>query len=82
MGAVPVGHLSADFFVLQRTWSKVFLPSLMHLFFVSENPFQAFMSNSPSFILAVQEAFNASYPNISFTVTAQDAIVTTVRPQL
>jgi hypothetical protein len=70
----------AKYFVLQRTWAKVFLPTLMYLFFTSEHPFQDFINNTPSFVAIVQEAFDATYPNVLFMVAASDDIVTTVSP--
>ena len=70
--------LDAEYFVRQRSWAKVFLPTLMYLFFISEHPFQDFVNNTPSFVAIVQEAFNATHPNTLYTVTAGDAIVTTV----
>ncbi|KAH9051366.1 hypothetical protein EDB83DRAFT_2397699 [Lactarius deliciosus] len=66
-----------EHFILQRTWAKVFLPSLMYQFFISKGPFQDFTNNSPAFIALVQEAFNATHPNVSYTVAAGDVIVTT-----
>ncbi|KAH9075524.1 hypothetical protein EDB83DRAFT_2549232 [Lactarius deliciosus] len=66
-----------EHFILQRTWAKVFLPSLMYQFFISKGPFQDFTNNSPTFIALVQEAFNATHPNVSYTVAAGDVIVTT-----
>lgn len=70
----------AKSFVLHAAWAKVFLPTLMYLFFLSECPFQDFAMNAPSFIAVVQEAFDATHPNISLKVTAGDEIVTTVSP--
>ncbi|KAI9430663.1 hypothetical protein H4582DRAFT_1823707 [Lactarius indigo] len=70
--------LGPEHFVLQRTWAKVFLPSLMYQFFISTGPFQDFINNSSPFVALVQEAFNATHPNVSYTVAAGDAIVTTV----
>jgi hypothetical protein len=67
----------AEYFVLQCTWAKVFL---MYLFFILEHPFKDFVNNTPSFVAIVQEAFNATHPDILFTVTAGDDIVTTVSP--
>ncbi|KAH8980297.1 hypothetical protein EDB86DRAFT_3248061 [Lactarius hatsudake] len=66
-----------EHFILQRTWAKVFLPSLMYQFFISKGPFQDFTNNSPAFIALVQEAFNTTHPNVSYTVAAGDVIVTT-----
>ena len=80
--APPVNVPSAEYFVLHRTWSRLFLPTVMHLFFVSEHPFQDFANNSPSFVAVLQEAFNATHPNVSFTIAARDAIAVTVRPRL
>ncbi|KAH9047250.1 hypothetical protein EDB84DRAFT_1618883 [Lactarius hengduanensis] len=69
--------LGPEHFVLQRTWAKVFLPSLMYQFFISKGPFQDFTNNSPAFVALVQEAFNATHPNVSYRVAAGDAIVAT-----
>ncbi|KAI9465236.1 hypothetical protein BJY52DRAFT_1183821 [Lactarius psammicola] len=66
-----------EYFLVQHTWVKVFLPTLMHLFFISEQPFQDFTSKSPSFVAIVQQAFNATHPNISYVVTAHNDIVAT-----
>ncbi|KAI9438989.1 hypothetical protein H4582DRAFT_1813942 [Lactarius indigo] len=74
--------LGPEHFVLQRTWAKVFLPSLMYQFFISTGPFQDFTNNSSPFVALVQEAFNATHPNVSYTVAAGDAIVTTSFEQL
>jgi hypothetical protein len=82
VGAPFTNAPSAEYFILQRTWSKIFLPTIMHLFLVSKSPFQDFTSNSPSFVAVIQEAFNATHPNIYFTVAARDAIVVTVCPHL
>ena len=68
-----------EYFLVQHTWVKVFLPTLMHLFFILEQPFQDFTSKSPSFVAIVQQAFNATHPNISYVVTAHNDIVATVR---
>ncbi|KAF8259079.1 hypothetical protein EI94DRAFT_1707407, partial [Lactarius quietus] len=68
----------AGFFLRQPTWAKVFIPSVMYLFFISEHPFQTFVNNSMSFVAIVQEAFNAAHPTISHKLTAGDDIVTTL----
>jgi hypothetical protein len=73
---------NTNFFLSHPTWAKVFLPTLMHLFLISEFPFQNFMNNSPPFVAVIQTAFNVTHPNISFTVTARDTIVTMVCPSL
>jgi hypothetical protein len=78
-GAACTNAPSAQYFVAHSTWSKVFLPTLLHLFFISGQPFQDFTNNTPTFVAIVQEAFNATHPNISFAVIARDTIVTTVR---
>ncbi|KAN0137600.1 hypothetical protein V8E53_004651 [Lactarius tabidus] len=72
---VPIPN--ADYFICQPTWSKIFLPTLTHLFIISEQPFQYFKNNSPQFVSIVQEAFDATHPNISFMVTARNDIVMT-----
>lgn len=77
---VLISAPNAEFFVLHDTWAKNFLPTLMHLFFVSEDPFQGFAKDKPPFIAIVQRAFDATHPHVSFTVTAGDDIVTAVSP--
>ncbi|KAI9430282.1 hypothetical protein H4582DRAFT_2087201 [Lactarius indigo] len=69
--------LGPEHFVLQRTWAKVFLLSLMYQFFISTGPFQDFTNNFSPFVALIQEAFNATHPNVSYTVATGDAIVTT-----
>ncbi|KAH8990065.1 hypothetical protein EDB92DRAFT_1946707 [Lactarius akahatsu] len=70
--------LGPEHFVLQRTWAKVFLPSLMYQVLISKKgPFQDFTNNSPTFVTLIQEAFNATHPSVSYTVAAGDAIVAT-----
>ncbi|KAI9437361.1 hypothetical protein BJY52DRAFT_1230174 [Lactarius psammicola] len=51
-----------EYFLVQHTWVK---------------PFQDFTSKSPSFVAIVQQAFNATHPNISYVVTAHNDIVAT-----
>ena len=65
-------------FVVQPSWAKVFLPSLMHQFFVSKQPFQDFVNHSAAFVANAQDAFNATHPNIAYRVAAGDHIVVTV----
>ncbi|KAH8977369.1 hypothetical protein EDB92DRAFT_1822385 [Lactarius akahatsu] len=70
--------LGPEHFILQHTWAKVFLPSLMYQFFISKKgPFQDFTNNSPAFVTLVQEAFNTTHPSVLYTVAAGDAIVAT-----
>jgi hypothetical protein len=45
---------------------------------ISEQPFQSFKNNSAQFVAIVQEAFDTTHPNVSYTVTARDDIVMTV----
>lgn len=69
---------TSESFVLHSTWAKVFLPTLMHLFFISDQPFQDFINHSPAFVSIAQEAFNATHPDVSFPIIAGDAIALTV----
>ena len=80
LAMVPVPTFDAQHYICQPAWAKVFLPTLNHAFFLSEHPFEKV--NAPSFVAIVQEAFDATYPNVSYKATARDDIVTTVRPCL
>ena len=77
---LPVPIPNTQQFICQPTWSKVFLPTLTHLMFVSEYSFKSFKSKTSSFIANVQEAFNATYPHVSYRVTSGDDIAMVVRP--
>ena len=70
----------ARYFICQPSWSKIFLPTLTQLLFVSEYPFKSFRNKSSTLLSIVQEAFDATYPNVSYTVTDGDNIVLVVRP--
>ena len=69
---------TSESFILHSTWVKVFLPTLMHLFFTSDEPFKHFENGSPAFVNIIQEAFDATHPTVSFFIMAGDAIATTV----
>ena len=43
-------------FVLHLTWARVFLLTLMYLFFALQCPFHDFVNNSPAFVAITQEA--------------------------
>jgi hypothetical protein len=72
----------AQYFICQPTWSKVFLPTLAHLFIISEHPFQYFKNNSTLFVAIVQEAFDVTHPDVSYMVAACNDIVVMVCPCL
>ncbi|KAH9069690.1 hypothetical protein EDB83DRAFT_2580974 [Lactarius deliciosus] len=55
---------------------------VVHAFGPEHFILQHFTNNSPAFIALVQEAFNATHPNVSYTVAAGDVIVTTSFEQL
>jgi hypothetical protein len=73
---------NAQYFICQPTGSKVFLPTLAHLFIISEHPFRSFKNNSALFVAIVQEAFDATHLDVSYMVTARNDIVMTVHPCL
>jgi hypothetical protein len=61
-------------FILHPAWAKVFLPTLMQLFLISDEPFQKFINNSPAFVAITQEVLDTTHPSISYPVIAGNAI--------
>ena len=77
---LPVPIPDTQQFICQPTWSKVFLPTLTHLMFVLEYPFKSFKSKTSSFIANLQEAFDVTYPHISYRVTSGNDNAMAVHP--
>ena len=67
-------------FLCDACWKEVFNPTIMHALYISREPFLDFTgtSDSPSFLATVQTAFDLSFPNVNFTLTLDDPIVTMV----
>ena len=67
-------------FLRDVRWVKVFIPTITHALYVSLEPFVDWTSESPALLKMVQHAFNLSFDNITFTLSADDPIVQTVGP--
>jgi hypothetical protein len=59
-------------------WTRVFLPTLTHALYISENPFTEWTSDSSTFLQTVQMSFELSFMNISYQLSQQDTIVKAV----
>ena len=60
-------------------WTRVFIPTLTHTFYISREPFLDWALDSSTFITTVQHAFDLSFPNVSLVLRPKDLIVSTVR---
>ena len=59
-------------------WTRVFLQTLNHALYVSDQPFIDWCWGSYSFRTTIQGVFDISFPNISYTVTEEDDIMKAV----
>jgi hypothetical protein len=72
------GH-GSDQFLKDRRWARVFIPTLMHAFYISRESFTAFTLDSQDFLETVQNVFNISFPNVDFALSPNDEVTITVR---
>ncbi|KAH8980200.1 hypothetical protein EDB86DRAFT_2813877 [Lactarius hatsudake] len=56
-------------------WTRIFLPTLSHTLYISDHPFTDWTRESSALVETVQVAFELSFTNISYTLSAQDGIV-------
>ncbi|KAH8979306.1 hypothetical protein EDB92DRAFT_390067 [Lactarius akahatsu] len=56
-------------------WTRIFLPTLSHALYISDHPFTDWTRESSALVETVQVAFELSFTNISYTLSAQDGIV-------
>ncbi|KAH8977244.1 hypothetical protein EDB86DRAFT_3092825 [Lactarius hatsudake] len=56
-------------------WTCIFLPTLSHALYISDHPFTDWTRESSALVETVQVAFELSFTNISYTLSAQDGIV-------
>ena len=59
-------------------WTRVFLPTLSHALYVSDQPFTDWTLGSDSLLKTVQDVFDLTFTNISHTLRAQDGVVKAV----
>ncbi|KAH9162587.1 hypothetical protein EDB89DRAFT_1860711, partial [Lactarius sanguifluus] len=58
-------------------WTRIFLPTLSHTLYISDHPFTDWTRESSALVETVV-AFELSFTNISYTLSAQDGIVKAV----
>jgi len=56
-------------------WASAFTPSLSQALYTSDKPFSAFKRDSDTFLMIVQQVFDASFPHIQYTLKSEDALV-------
>jgi hypothetical protein len=56
-------------------WTKVFLPTLAHVLFISKRPFQDFKPSSPVFVATVRQTFRLVYSRAACNVKEGDILV-------
>jgi hypothetical protein len=56
-------------------WAAAFIPSLTQVLYTSRKPFEDFKRDSATFLDTVQEVFDASFPQIEYTLQSNDALV-------
>jgi hypothetical protein len=64
--------------LLDPRWTRVFLPTLTHALYISENPFTDWARESSTFLETVQMTFELSFTNISYRLSLEDAVVEAV----
>ncbi|KAF8167104.1 hypothetical protein B0H34DRAFT_791875 [Crassisporium funariophilum] len=57
-----------------RSWVKIFLPSLMHALYVSPEPFKNFRPKADEFHDTIQTVFDLSFPNVEYEVKEDDTL--------
>lgn len=71
-------HPNAAEFLHNLHWANVFIPTITHALYISQEPFLDFTSESPIFLATVQKTFNLSFPNVDLVLTADDPLIVTV----
>ena len=61
-------------------WTRIFLPTLTHVFYLSDHPFHDWKTTSSTFIRNLQMVFDLTFTNISGSLGPDDDIVKAVRP--
>ncbi|KAH8977283.1 hypothetical protein EDB86DRAFT_3092671 [Lactarius hatsudake] len=55
--------------------SVFFLPTLSHALYITDHPFTDWTWESNTLLQTIQNVFNISFPNISYTLSGQDKVV-------
>jgi hypothetical protein len=69
----------AQQFLSDPLWTRVFFPTLSHALYVSDQPFTDWIWGSSTLVQTVQDVFDLTFTNISYTLSAQDSVVRVVR---
>jgi hypothetical protein len=65
----------ADYLLKDKRWKEVFIPTITHAFFISDEPFKQFKRESAEFLKTVQDVFDVSFPDIGYTLNLRDDLV-------
>ncbi|KAI9457286.1 hypothetical protein F5148DRAFT_1322536 [Russula earlei] len=66
-------------FIHDIRWANILLPTIMHYLYILWELFIHFSSDSPTFLVTVQDAFNISFPNVDIILRSDDPLVTMVQ---
>lgn len=66
---------AADYLMKDKRWKEVFIPTITHAFFISDEPFKRFKRESVEFLKTVQEVFDVSFLDIAYTLNLRDGLV-------
>ncbi|KAH9980445.1 hypothetical protein BJV74DRAFT_887849 [Russula compacta] len=72
-----VDHPTAAKFLHDPHWANVFIPTITHALYISQEPCLNFASESPMFLTTVQKIFNLSFPNVDLVLASDDPLVVT-----
>ncbi|KAI9452657.1 hypothetical protein BJY52DRAFT_1190152 [Lactarius psammicola] len=56
-------------------WTRIFLPTLSHTLYISDNPFTDWTWDSSTLVKTIQVVFNLSFTNVSHTLSLRDGVV-------
>ena len=61
-----------------KRWIQSFLPTLMHMLYISHEPFKHFKPTSAEFHQIVQTAFDLAYSNVDHELDEDDTVISDV----
>ena len=59
-------------------WIHVFLPTLTHTLYISDQPFTDWTLASSTLLETIQKVFDISFTNLSYTLSPEDLVVKAV----
>jgi hypothetical protein len=75
VNSAPANAENGAQLLLDSHWKDIFNPSLSHALYISRDPFSDFTLESPRFLVIVQKVFNASFPDVTLSLTSDDPVV-------